>query len=80
MERPVRFPWKTYQEVCLGALRWQPSEFWKATTWDVVRAFDGYAAAKGIKKPHDERLYPTKEEREELHRRIRERENGKRNR
>lgn len=36
-------------------------------------AYEGYAASKGIKKKHDPSLFPTDEEREELHRRIRER-------
>ena len=74
MDEPARFPWQTYQEVCLGALRWPPPAFWQATTWDVMRAWEGYAASKGIKKQFDPALYPTEEERAELHRRIRERE------
>lgn len=36
-------------------------------------AWEGYALSKGIKKKFDPSLYPTKEEREELHRKIRER-------
>lgn len=78
MDRTGRFPWKTYQEVCLGGLGWQPSEFWKATTWDVMRACEGKAAANGTKKAKRKFRPPSKEEREELHRKIRERE-GERN-
>ena len=30
-------------------LRWSPTDFWKATTWDVMRAQAGYLMSKGIK-------------------------------
>lgn len=71
-----RFPWRQYQETCLGALGWPPSEFWRATVWDVMRACEGKAVASGAKKRFDPRHYPTREERDELHRRIRERDRG----
>jgi hypothetical protein len=45
---PPGFPWKEYQEICLGVLRWPPDSFWRATTWDVMRAWHGYARSKGI--------------------------------
>jgi hypothetical protein len=41
---------------------WTPAAFWSATTWDVSRAWDGYARSKGIET--DTRL--TKEDIEEL--------------
>ncbi len=49
-ERPLRFPWRDYQRFCLGVLRWSPSDFWRATVWEVAEAYEGYALSKGIKK------------------------------
>jgi hypothetical protein len=40
-------------------LRWSPPDFWKATTWDVMRAQAGYLASKGVKagnKPAQRKL------------------------
>ncbi|MBP3955390.1 hypothetical protein J8F10_08865 [Gemmata sp. G18] len=31
-------------------LRWPPDAFWRATTWDVMRAQAGYLASKGVKR------------------------------
>lgn len=30
-------------------LGWPPETFWKATTWDVMRAQAGFLASKGVK-------------------------------
>jgi hypothetical protein len=46
------------------------SEFWASNVWELTHAFEGYAMSKGIKKKFDESLYPSKAEREELHKRI----------
>ena len=43
------FPWREYKRFCLGVLRWPPSEFWKASVWDVAEAYEGYPLANGIK-------------------------------
>jgi hypothetical protein len=45
-------------------LRWSPSDFWGATTWEVADAYEGYAISKGIKKPsnlHDDDIAELKE-------------------
>jgi hypothetical protein len=51
-------------------LGWGPADFWASNVWEVASAFDAWAAANGVKKPFDESQYPTKEEREELHRKL----------
>ena len=68
MEGPARFPWRWLHEFCLGALRWTPEAFWRASVWDAERAYEGYALANGIKKNHESSL--TGEDVKELRRMI----------
>ncbi len=70
MDRPTRFPWAQYQQFCLGGLGWSPTDFWKATTWEVIRAYDGYALVNGITKQANKHLAPSLEEFEELKRNL----------
>ncbi|CAB4327673.1 MULTISPECIES: phage tail assembly chaperone [unclassified Brucella] len=44
------FPWRQWQSVAYGALRWTPEVFWRSTLTELVIAIDGYCEAKGIKK------------------------------
>lgn len=64
------FPWKDYQQVCLGWLGWHPEAFWRATTWDVMRAWEGHARSKGIGLPGESVL--TQDDVTELRRMIEE--------
>ncbi|PRD42306.1 phage tail assembly chaperone [Phyllobacterium phragmitis] len=43
-------PWRQWQEIAYGALRWTPDVFWRSTLSELVIAIDGYCEAKGIEK------------------------------
>jgi len=58
VDRPVGFPWRDYRRFCLGVLRWSPLDFWQASVWDVMDAYDGWAISKGVKKQEPEKLTP----------------------
>jgi hypothetical protein len=76
VDGPARFPWQAYQEVCLGVLQWPPDAFWRATTWDVLRAWEGYAKSKGISLNGNSTL--TADDVTELKRMIEEDDNARR--
>ncbi|MGE0270296.1 MAG: phage tail assembly chaperone [Alphaproteobacteria bacterium] len=46
-------PWRRYQEVGLGILKWTPDQFWRATPSDLSAAVDGYMEAIGPKSDSD---------------------------
>lgn len=58
MGRPARFPWREYRRFCLGVLRWSPREFWDSSVWDVIEAYEGFAAYKGVKENRETSLTP----------------------
>ena len=49
---------REYRKIALGVLKWSPSEFQKATVWDIEDAIAGMNPVE--KKPGS--LAPTKEE------------------
>jgi hypothetical protein len=66
----TRFPWREYQELAFGILRWNPHAFWQSNVWELTRAFDGFAAYKGVKKKFDPTAYPDAKGRDALKQRI----------
>lgn len=71
----MRFPWRDYQQFCLGVLRWSPSDFWASNVWEIHEAWTGYAKSKGIIKSPKTGVFPDEESRQALRARL-ERERG----
>ena len=37
----------------MGVLRWSPSEFWRATPWDLYLAVEGWQESQGVTESPD---------------------------
>ena len=44
---PEAFPWDEAMALGLGVLRWNPTEFWRATPRELTAAFEGLRGTRG---------------------------------